>query len=159
MKTVKTFSLLLFLTLVFLLSCNKKDTAQLRFAMAAARGDTKLVKELLKNSSIDVNALNGEVGPALVSSSYGGHKEVVKLLLDNKADINIRDNRMLTPLMNAVIGQKVEIVKLLLEKGANPDLVVINEKGQNTGISALTFAKMKQNKEIIALLEQTSEVR
>lgn len=159
MKTVKTFSLLLFLTFVFLVSCNKKDTDQFRFAMAAARGDTKLVKELLKNSSIDINALNGEVGPALASSSYGGHKEIVELLLDNGADINVRDNKTLTPLMNAVIGQKVDIVKLLLEKGANPDLVVINEKGKNTDISALTFAKMKQNKEIIDILEQTSEVR
>lgn len=156
MKTIRIFSLFLFFMVTFSLCCNKKDTDQLRFAMASARGDTKLVRELLKSKFVDVNALNGQIGPALVSSSYGGHKEIVEILLDNGADINIRDNRGFTPLMNAVIGQKEEIVKLLLEKGANPNLVIDDETVQDKNITALTLAKMKQNKKIIEIIEEKS---
>jgi len=156
MKRFKIFTLFLF-TIVITLSCSKIDTDQIRFAMAAARGDINLVKEFLADKSVNINSQNGEIGPALVTASYGGYKEIVILLLDNGADINIRDKRGTTPLMNAVINQKVEIVRLLLEKGADPNLVSLDENGKNTSITALTFAKMKQNKEIISLLEESSK--
>lgn len=121
------------------------------------KGDTVLVKQLVENDDIDINAVNGKIGPALVSASYGGHKEIVRFLLDKGADINIRDEKGTTPLMNAVIGEKPEIVRILLERGANPNIEVVNEKGEKTNITVITFAKMKQNKEITDMIEQTSQ--
>ena len=111
---------------------------------------------MFESGGIEINAINGKIGPALVSTSYGGHKEIVQFLLDNGADINIRDEKGTTPLMNAVIGERIEVVKLLLERGANPNLTVINEKGENSDISAMTFAKLKQNKEIMDVIERSA---
>lgn len=156
MKRISIFAFAL-LILGFCLCCNKNNLEQIRFAAASARGDTNLVKAMLKNKNIDINAQNGEIGPALVTASYGGYSEIVNLLLDNGADINIRDKRGTTPLMNAVIGQKEHIVRILLKRGANPNIVTLDESGKGTSLTALTFAKMKSNKEIELLLEEASK--
>ena len=147
---------LLFLSFILCGCVSSNSSKQIRFALASARGDTSLVKEFVKDGNVDINAVNGKIGPALVSASYGGHNEVVKLLLNNQADIDIRDEKGTTALMNAIIGEKVETVKLLLERGADPNIVFVNENGEKTEITAITFAKLKQNKEIIDLIERVS---
>lgn len=154
MKSVAIF--LLLLAGLFLLNCDTKDQSQLRFAMAAARGDAKLVNELLKSGVVDINAQNGEIGPALVSASYGGHKDVVKLLLNSGANINVKDKKGTTPLMNAVIGEKPEIVRLLLENRADTTIAIEKTDANNNPITAITFAKMKHNQEILNMLEAES---
>ena len=154
MKIIFTKWIVFFFVLLFCGCIASESSKQTKFALASVRGDFPLVKQLFESGGIEINAVNGKIGPALAGASYGGHKEVVQFLLDNGADINIRDENGTTPLMNAVIGEKTEIVKLLLERGANPNLSVINEKGENTDITAITFAKNKQNKEIIDAIEK-----
>ena len=98
--------------------------------------------------------MNGKIGPALTSSSYGGHKEIVLFLLEAGADINVRDQNGLTSLMSAVVAEKPEIVIILLENGANislPRLPITRDKEGNVA-NALALARMKQNKEIIEIL-------
>ena len=152
------FGILLFVLICF--SCvSSESSKQTEFALASARGDYASVKQLFESGNIKIDAINGKIGPALVSASYGGHKEIVQFLLDNGANINIRDEKGTTPLMNAVIGEKTEIVKILLERGADPNLYVVNEKGEKTEVTAMTFAKMKEKKEIIDLLEQRLQQR
>jgi len=150
-----TVRLIGFLFIISLLGCVPANSSeQTRFALASARGDIDLVKQLVENNDIDINATNGKIGPALVSASYGGHKEVVEFLIYKNADINIKDEKGTTPLMNATVGEKAETVKLLLKKGANPNVFVTNEKGETTDITALTFAKMKKNEEITNLIQK-----
>lgn len=146
---------IVFLFVLLFCGCVASEpTKQTKFALASAKGDLALVKQLFESGGIQINATNDRIGPALVSASYGGHKEVVQFLLDNGADLNIRDEKGTTPLMNAVINEKIEIVELLLERGANPNLPVINEKGETTNTTAMTFAKIKQNKKIIDTIEK-----
>lgn len=145
----------IFLFILICCSCaSSEPPKQIKFALASAKGDFVLVKQLFEKGGIEIDAVNGKIGPALTSASYGGHKEIVEFLLNTGANINVRDDKGTTPLMNAVIGEKVEIVKLLLERGADPNLFVLSEKDDKTNITALTFANMKSNKKIIDLIEE-----
>jgi ankyrin repeat protein len=154
---MKIITIKLIVFVLIFCSCTAIESSkQTRFALASARGDITLVKQIFESGGVEINSVNGRIGPALVSASYGGHKEVVQFLIANGADINVRDEKGTTPLMNAVIGEKPEIVKLLLEKGANPNLPVINTKSEKNDTTALTFAKIKQNKEIIEALEKAA---
>ena len=145
----------IFLFVLICCSCTSSESVnQTKFALASARGDYQVVKQTFEEGNIKIDAVNGKIGPALVSASYGGHREIVQFLLNKGANINVRDEKGTTSLMNAVINQKTEIVKILLERGADPNLYVVNEKGEKTEATALTFAKMKGNKEIIDLIDQ-----
>lgn len=152
-KSAKVFILFALLAGIFSAACNQKVQDQLRFAMASARGDTILVNELLKKKTIDVNALNGEIGPAIISASYGGHIEVVQLLLNNGATVNIRDKNGTTALMNAVIGERPDVVRLLLENGADVNVALEKTDVNKNPVTAKTFARIKGNREIMNLLE------
>jgi ankyrin repeat protein len=142
-------------TILTFVSCDSRGTtaSQVRFALACARGDTNVVKDLLATGQININAVNGKIGPCLVSSAYGGHREIIEILLDKGADINVRDEKGGTPLVNAVVGNQTEVVKLLLERGADPNIVVPNENGEMTDINAVKIARIKGHAEIIKLLE------
>ena len=147
-------------TLVFIFAtfssfCGQREvlSPQARFALACVQGDSALVKELMANGPLYIDAVNGKIGPCLSSASYGGHKEIVELMLEKGANINIRDEKGTTPLINAVVGNKPEIVKLLLDHGADANIIIPNEKGEITDITALKIARVKGYSEIIKLLE------
>jgi len=142
---------------LFCVACKQADVDQLRFATAALRGDTDLVRELLKKRTVDINAVNGEFGPAIASAAYGGHGEIVQLLLDNGADINVRDKKGTTALMNAIVGDKPEIVSLLLKNGADVSVELSEKDLNNKPITALTFARIKGNRAIIRMLEENAD--
>jgi len=146
----------LVVTTICLVSCSE-GIEQYRFALASLRGDINLVKQLIGSNKVNINATNGEIGPALVCASYGGHKEIVELLLEKGANIEIRDEKGTTALMNATIAGEIEIVKILLKNGANPKTVVITEKGEKSNTTAMTIAQMKNYKEIEFLLERAVE--
>jgi len=150
MNRITTFAIIL----ITMCSCSADKTAiQSRFALACAKGDLLMVREMLSSDKIDINAMNGKVGPCLVSSSYNGHMDIVKLMLERNANINVRDEKGTTPLVNAVVGNKAEIVELLLLGGADPDLVVPDANGKPGDITALKIARAKGNLEIVRLLE------
>ena len=138
----------------------RPETAQLRFALACARGDLGLVKELMSRSvRIDVNNINGTIGPCLSNAAYGGHDEIIKFVLERGADVNVKDDKGTTPLINAVLGNNPRTVNLLLQNGADPKIVMPDDKGELTGITALTAARMKGNAEIIRMLDGTGDAK
>jgi hypothetical protein len=53
-------------------SCVYPQSDQFRFAKAAVTGDLSTVRRLIKSPAVDVNSSNPPLGPALVSSAYGG---------------------------------------------------------------------------------------
>jgi len=130
-----------------------KGSDQTRFALAAARGDEVLVRELIARGSIDINSTNGDVGPALCLAAYGGHSSLVRFLLDRGADVNVKDRRGSFPLMDAVMGQHRDVVQILLERGADPFMTINGENGEPTDFTALKLATVKGDSETIAMLE------
>lgn len=78
---VVTLSLLVTVAIFGACSEPAGESHQMRFALACAKGDINSVKNLLlSNEPIDVNAVNGRVGPCLVGAAYGGHDELVALV-------------------------------------------------------------------------------
>ena len=106
---------------------NKKEQ---QFLNAAANGDLKMVKTLLKNS-VDVNALDGRKTPsnrtALMHASENGHFEIVDLLIDAGARINAVDKGVPsycpggnTALILAIQKGHLKVANRLLDAGASP---------------------------------------
>jgi uncharacterized protein len=96
------------------------------------------------------------LGRLFVTVSYGGYVEIVTLLLENGADINVRDDANgTTPLMNAVMGGHPEVIQVLLKRGADPNIEVGKDK-DGKGITALTYARIRNDPKIILLLEEVS---
>ena len=141
-------------------SCSvNKSANQIKFALACVKGDLTEVEKLVKTGNIEINAVNGTIGPCLVSASYVGNKELTEFLINHGADVNVRDEKGGTAVVNAVIGNKPEVVKLLLYRGADANLIVPDENGRLTDITALRIAKIKGNLEIIKLLEDTKSLQ
>ncbi len=126
---------------------------------AAEKGQTKKVKNLLKNGA-DVNAKDADTEWTALeyAAAYGrtktvelllnkgadnrdnalrlaaswGHTKTVKLLIEKEADVNAKGDLGVTALMSAY--SHTEVVKLLLDKGAD-----VNVKDEN-GSTALILA-------------------
>ncbi len=87
--------------------------------MAAYKGDTIKVKELLDQGA-DVNDnINGET--VLAVASIQGHVDTVKLLLDRGASVNKSIGYGLTPLFYAAQRGHTEVAMLLIERGGDLD--------------------------------------
>lgn len=56
-------------------------------------------------------------------------------------------------MVNAVVGNKPDTVALLLKQGADANIIVPDETGKLTDITALKIARIKGNPKIINLLE------
>lgn len=116
--------------------------------MAAAGGRTEVVKTLLAGGA-DPNFKEMGECPALHCAVYNGvdGTEMAKALFKAGADINeIYEDR--TPLMIAVTTDNNELVKFLLDAGADPNLK------SSEGLTALTIAKVRENTDIIYLLQE-----
>lgn len=90
---------------------------------ASERGHVHVVKELLTNTTIDVNHINNLGWTALIEAiilNNGDKKQqqTVQLLIEHGADVNIPDNDYVTPLQHARDKGFKEIEKMLLEAGA-----------------------------------------
>lgn len=137
-----------------------KEAAQMRFALACARGDLDVVKDSVDGGHrVDINNVNGMIGPCIDSAAYGGHDDVIAYLIGKRADVNVKGEKGNTPLISAVLGNHKETVELLLKNGADASIVMPNDKGELTGITALTVARMKGNREIIQMLEEAGDLK
>ncbi|CAG4999495.1 hypothetical protein DYBT9275_02241 [Dyadobacter sp. CECT 9275] len=117
--------------------------------IAAYKGYNQIVKLLLE-AGADVRAVDpGMKATALHAAAYAGRTEAARLLIEYHIDINKQGPyNGYTALHDAIWQDNVEIVKLLL--AANADLHLLS----NDGKSPLDFARSKNRKEIIGLIQQ-----
>ena len=89
--------------------------------MASDYGYTEIVRLLIENGDLDVNATDydDDGRTALHLASIKGHTEIVKMLLEKGADVNAKDTLDRTALQYASQNGHTEIVKLLEEAIAN----------------------------------------
>ena len=88
---------------------------------AVAKGDTKLVKALLKKGA-DFNAKDTRGVTPLVYAAAGGYEDVVKMLIDRGADVNVMAKDGRRALYVAVARGDLEIVKLLVDAKADVNI-------------------------------------
>ena len=83
--------------------------------LAAFKGHTACVKELLSARAIDVNLAQQDGGTALFMAAQKGHLEIVRLLLeDGRVNVNLTISAQTTPLCIAVQHGNEGVVRLLL---------------------------------------------
>lgn len=126
---------------------------QAEFALACVAGDLKKVERFVDSKLVDIDAQNGRIGPCLVSAAYSGHREIVMFLLSRGANVDVRDQNGATALVNAVVGDQYQIVEILIQNGANPHIILPDESGNLTDVTALKIAHARGNKKIATLLE------
>lgn len=98
--------------------------------MAALRGHTELVKELIARGA-DVNKTGWT---PLHYAATSGHLEIMNLLLENYAYIDAESPNGTTPLMMAAQYGSAAAVRLLLDAGADASL------RNQLGLTAIDFA-------------------
>jgi uncharacterized protein len=115
-------------------------------SVAAYQGSKAVVKRLLEDESIDVDA-PGRMGlTALAAASFKGEVEVVDGLLAAGADANAANAQGQTALMFAALTNRVACFKKLLAAGADP------RHQDVAGNSAKSLATQQRANEILALL-------
>ena len=92
---------------------------------SAYRGDLNMVKYLLEKGA-DINLHGSGHSNALHLSAMKGHKTVVEFLLDKGASLT-SDGGKGDALYHAIIGERHEIAEMLLERGANPNIIEMNQ--------------------------------
>ncbi|HWO00163.1 MAG TPA: ankyrin repeat domain-containing protein [Blastocatellia bacterium] len=86
--------------------------------LAALKGDTGLVTELLK-AGADPDACDGQGRTPLIEAAFGGHVDTLSALLGAGADPNARDADGWTPLMEAASKGRLDVVRRLLAAAAD----------------------------------------
>jgi ankyrin repeat protein len=97
---------------------------------AAASGNLELMRILIDQGHLDINARDGAGLTPLTLAIMAGKTETVKFLLENHADVSLTSDETyrMTPLHYAALQGNKEIVKLLLE--AHADINVLNSEGK-----------------------------
>ena len=126
---------------------NTADENKQAFLDSVDNGDLINVKILLK-SGIDPDTRDTEGFTPLMQSATWGHTDIALALIQAGADVNLKANEN-TALMTAAFRGNTDIVRLLIEAGAD-----VNAVNRVSGMSALRYAQMSGEKEVIqALLE------
>ncbi|KAH9882278.1 hypothetical protein J1614_000514 [Plenodomus biglobosus] len=109
-------------------------------------GCQELLRAVLYEGGVDVNARGGAYDSALQAAAVKGEEEIVKILLVHEADANAQGGVYGSTLQAAVRQGKKEIVKMLLAQGADA-----NAQGGPHG-SALQAAVTKLENTVVGLL-------
>ena len=101
-----------------LLSLPEVTNENMALITAAEHGHADLVKELMQDPDIDVNAQVGNGETSLISAARKGHSTVVELLLSSsELEMNAKDANGRTILDHALEAKRLDTVCLLLKKG------------------------------------------
>lgn len=109
---------------------------------AAKSGDEEIVKLLIDNEDVNVNAKDDYGYTALCYAAVKGHSDIVDLLVENDANVNARNSCGGTALVQAVYFGHLQIAKNLINLGAD---VNVNIHGQ----SLLSYAEKKGHDELV----------
>lgn len=149
---------------------------------AVKNNDVGLVTTLIKQG-INVNELDGDKDVPLIIAAYLGYTDIVKLLLESGADVSAVDPSMkATALHAAAYAGKTEAAKILLQYGIDIDkqgpyngytalhdaiwqghketAKLFIEAGANLNVTSnrgetpLAFARSRNQRELVALIEQ-----
>ncbi|KAI0263804.1 ankyrin repeat-containing domain protein, partial [Gloeopeniophorella convolvens] len=88
-------------------------------SIASERGHTDVVRCLLGDPRIDVNAAENEGYVALQNASLNGHLEIVQLLLQHHPDVNVQNSKGQTSLYVASMKGHAKIAQCLIDNGAD----------------------------------------
>jgi ankyrin repeat protein len=117
---------------------------------AAYKGDLKKVKKIIDRDPSQINVQDAMEYTPLHLASGRGHTEIVEFLLNHGAYTELETCTGHTPMMLAAWyarDGKYETIKTLLEHGAKVD-----HKKDGDGSTALRYAAMYSDKEVINLL-------
>ncbi|HOT74697.1 MAG TPA: ankyrin repeat domain-containing protein [Candidatus Wallbacteria bacterium] len=117
---------------------------------AAAEGDAKKIKELLKKGA-NANTVNEKKETVLMLAAGSGSCEAVRILLEKGANIKTSNLNDEHALYYAIESGDYDTVKLLLEKGANT--YYTNYRGK----TPLIAAKAKGDDKIYELVRKYSD--
>lgn len=133
---------------------NKQDSIRdSAYLYAGAQGKTEILAYMLENAEPNQSVVNRYGGNALIPAAEKGHLDNVRLLLkDGRVDIDHQNNFGYTALIEAVAltdGSELyqQIMQELLSYKADQSL------RDNSGRTALDYAKERNYKEMIILLE------
>lgn len=126
----------------------RQDNDKFEFACALRNGDTRLVKEKIKNLLIH----NRSEASILIQATFRiaairGYLELLEYCLSKGADINALDSEHMSALMHAVIGGHQSAVEFLLKSSAKIHEHVVN------GYSILSWAEFGDSKIAQLLLD------
>ncbi len=130
---------------------NTQDKSGKAALMLVAYKGYKDIVELLLAYGADVNTKDKNWETALMYASLFNHKEVVELLINHNAPINSLDCYGGTALSKAAQNKHKEIAAFLISKGADANANVHDNVAH--GFTALDYARIKECKELIHLLE------
>ncbi|KAF7727259.1 hypothetical protein EC973_007872 [Apophysomyces ossiformis] len=88
---------------------------------AASRGHVDIVRCLVEEYDVSVDARDKEGETALLKAAYAGHFHTVQYLLSKNANVHHKDKDGWTALHNACSRSCLPIVRLLIEHGARVD--------------------------------------
>lgn len=117
-----------------------------RFIGAAADGDVKALKAMIKKDKIDVNEKDWDELTAIIPAASGGHLDAVKYLIKEGADVNAKDKDGITALMEASIMGHTKVAEALLNAGAEYD------GKANSEVTSLWLAAGEGRTDIVKLL-------
>lgn len=112
-----------------------------------------IITKILAKQGVVVNVRTQNGTTPLIRAAKKNNLKAVKLLLKNGADINAENSKG-SALIHAVKQEHVDIVKFLIKKNADLDSFDKFKK-----MTALDWAQVKRNKEIIEVLEKEEEKR
>jgi ankyrin repeat protein len=140
-------------TVVELLLNSMHEPSEDILLKAAERGHMAIVKLIVQNDKVSLEAKTVKEETALWLAAHNGREAIVKLLLEAcKVDVDAKDNHGDTPLFRALVHGHENVAKLLLETGK----VDVNTKN-SLGETPLTrLASMGRDSMIRLLLESSN---